>query len=150
MHIDYYLYLFKISWPALSGLFLVCIFIGIKCLSILRKALAEKNYFSKFLAAAKSLFLVLIVFIYSLMFMDYNQDWLNDPAVSKGVIESLTAEAEQYTLILRSGEEILTLSIDAAAFHKLHKNDLVEVTYLHQKKQVVQCSVLTRQADNFI
>ncbi|WP_368294001.1 hypothetical protein [Dehalobacter sp. TBBPA1] len=112
--------------------------------------MAEKNYFRKFLAAAKSLFLVLIVFIYSLMFMDYNRDWLNDPAVSKGVIESLTAEAEQYTLILRSGEEILTLSIDAAAFHKLHKNDLVEVTYLHQKKQVVQCSVLTRQADNFI
>jgi len=150
VHIDYYLYLFKISWPALSGLFLVCIFLGAKCLSIFREALAEKNHFSKFLAATRSLFLVLIVFIYSLMFMDYNQDWLNNAAVSKGVIESLSAEAEQYTLSLRSGEEILTLSIDAAAFHKLHKKDLVEVTYLRQKKQVVKCSVLTRQADGFI
>ncbi|WP_243103609.1 MULTISPECIES: hypothetical protein [unclassified Dehalobacter] len=112
--------------------------------------MAEKNHFSKFLAATRSLFLVLIVFIYSLMFMDYNQDWLNNAAVSKGVIESLSAEAEQYTLSLRSGEEILTLSIDAAAFHKLHKKDLVEVTYLRQKKQVVKCSVLTRQADGFI
>lgn len=152
--LQYYLYLLKITWPALSGLFLICIFLGMRVVSSLKKSLSDplnvrvkKNIFFQGL---KILFTVAIVMIYFNMFTLSFGDWLQKPVTKQGEIKSIITESafgqEEYRLILLSEEKIITLKIDKSISKRLYEHEIVEIIYLPINKEVVSCKILTRQA----
>jgi len=149
---DYYIYLLKISWPALLGLTAVFLFLGARCyLAVVGYISSPKTGSSPKTSAGilALLFRValtfIVFFIYSLMFIQSYADWGYRPSQFKGIITELKNEPEggRYTLTLKNEQETLTVSIDGTAYNKLYQDDLVEVAYLPVKKEVFRCTVLT-------
>lgn len=149
---NYYLYLINISWPALGWLFLILILFGGRCFQLIKKMCSDKNNSICITSALRVVLLIVVVAVYTNMFIQSNSDWFHKPMVSRGVIVSIEKDADRsaYELGLIIGEEKVTVTIDPTAARQLQTNDLVEITYLPQKKETVQCTLLTRQAQNGI
>ncbi|UWG98351.1 hypothetical protein LPY66_05980 [Dehalobacter sp. DCM] len=116
------------------------------------RVFSEKSYLTRFMQVLKILFLVMIIIVYAHMFVLNYSDWFHKPSVARGVIESIKTDNDfkGYTLVVITGEERLTVKVDPATAAQLQKHDLIEVTYLSQKRDAVKCTVLTRQAQNSI
>ena len=99
-------------------------------------------------------FTLVVLSIYTTMFVRSYGDWFYQPSVSRGVVQSVaknqTAILEDYLLTLKSGEESITVSIDKSLYKNLITDDLIEIAYLPSKKEVFRCTILTRQAENVI
>lgn len=148
---EYYLYLLKISWPALSALIVVYFFLGIRVINKIRSnnlRSSPKNF------ALVALSLAALV-IYTHMFGQNFGDWFQKPSLRQGTVVDLQEKGEPWTankyyLLLESEGRVLTLNIDQATFKKLRKHDLLQVNFLPLKKEVFRCQVLTRQAEDHI
>lgn len=153
-HIEYYEYLIKISWPALCGLLVIYLFLGLRLLQAIKR-LAEKADLRKQLAVMiRLIFTFIVLSIYTEMFSQGYGDWLDQPSVNRGVVESLGktqgGSQEDYFLTLKDGEESITVRIDRGVYGQLNKDDLVEIDYLPRKKEVFKCTILSQQAKNVI
>jgi hypothetical protein len=155
-HLDYYRYLFKISWPALGGLFVIYSLLGIRFIQAVKKNVSGKRTIlqDKLLILLRLFFTLIVLSIYTTMFVQSYGDWFYRPSVSRGVVQSIvkkqSATQEDYLLTLRSGEESITVSIGKGLHNHLLKDDLIEIAYLPRKKEVFRCTILTRQAENVI
>jgi hypothetical protein len=151
-HLDYYKYLFKISWPALVGLFIIYSLLGIRLIQAVKKNVSGKQL--KMPVLIRFFFTLVVLSIYTTMFVRSYGDWFYQPSVSRGVVQSVaknqTAILEDYLLTLKSGEESITVSIDKSLYKNLITDDLIEIAYLPSKKEVFRCTILTRQAENVI
>ncbi|NLM20160.1 MAG: hypothetical protein GX207_00215 [Peptococcaceae bacterium] len=145
----YYLYLFKISWPALSLFLAVYIFL------ILRLILAARNYYRRktnrrpFSLALRLVLTIGVLIIYTQLFTMHYGDWFCRPSFGQGLVTNLQQEtgdgSAQYYVIIQNGEELLRLSIDHNTYQKLQPNDFVQLSYLPLKKEVFYVRVLTPQ-----
>ncbi len=153
-HIDYYEYLLKISWPALSGLFVICAFLCIRVYRSVRRNLTKNGFHNPILVISRLILTLVIVLIYFNMFFAGYGDWFSKPVVSRGIVQSIQEERgtakQPYKLTLQNGEELITLYVDKNVEERLKKEDMIEVAYLPGKKEVFRCIVLTRQAENDI
>lgn len=148
---EYYLYLIKISWPAVIGLFLVFVCLGLRLYLIW----TERSNKQSGLMVIRFIVIIVALLIYQDMFTRTHGDWFNSPGISRGIISSLDIQTKQgeysdYIVIINSGEEKLSYKIDHRTYNQLHLGDLVEFEYLPQKKDVFRCTILTRQAQNYI
>lgn len=147
--IDYYSYLFKVSWPALSGLFLISLFLaGRVYLTVNTEARWDVFRIIKFVL--RSILTVMVLVIYVIMFFKNYGDWLYQPVTCQGIVESLQPKTSgsktEYLLTLQTGEESLTVIVDKQIEKNIKPQDLIEVSYLPQKKEAFHCKILTRQA----
>ncbi|HHV64779.1 MAG TPA: hypothetical protein GXX46_06895 [Peptococcaceae bacterium] len=149
MYLDYYQYLLRISWPALCGLFLIYLFLGTRAFKLIKINYADKKpTFSRRLLVSLRLALTIIVLaIYTQMFVLSYGDWMEKPALAKGQVDSLEVRTggrrDDYYLNVRCGEEKLTVRIDSGTYLKLKSGDQVEIVYLPRRKEVFWCIVLT-------
>lgn len=156
MQIDYFEYLITISWPALCGLFLIYLFLGLRLIQAIKRTNAEKPTLGKRASILFRLILTISVLaIYTQMFVQSYGDWLEQPSINRGIVESIQlqpsmVQQEDYLLTLRSGEETITVRVDQNLYANLKENDLIEIQILPRKKEVFRCTVLTRQAENVI
>jgi hypothetical protein len=146
---DYYLYLLKISWPALSGLFAVYLFLGLRLLMAAKK---QQNFHScknRILFGLRVTVTIAVLMIYTRMFAGNYGDWFSQPSFCRGIVAGLLEEMEtgqdKYFVTVEDGEELLKLKIDHYTFSRLYEDDFVQLAYLPVKKEVFYCSVLTRQ-----
>lgn len=152
-NIDYYLYLIKISWPAVIGLFIVFVYLGLR----LYLTYAERSYKRSGLLVIRFIIIIAVLGIYQDMFNRTYGDWFNSPETARGIVCYLdigTKHSESnypdYIVTIISGEEKFSYKIDYGTYSQLQINDLVELEYLPQKKDVFRCTILTRQAQNYI
>lgn len=147
--IDYYRYLFKVSWPALSGLFLICLFLAGRFYLTVRTE-AHRDVFRITKLAFRSILTGMVLVIYFAMFFKNYGDWLYKPLTCQGIVQSVQSRTSgtktEYLLTLQSGEENLTVIVDKQIEKNIKPHDLIEVSYLPQKKEAFHCKVLTRQA----
>jgi len=155
-NIDYYNYLFAISWPALGGLFLIYLFFLVRFYQVFRLYL-KKNVKSKRIKLLGRFFLtVIILLIYTNMFIISYGDWLKPPLQAKGTVTALELKQgpepvdQRYLLTLNSGEEKLTVSVDSTIYNSLLQGDQVIIKYLPERKEVYSCTVLNRPPMNSI
>jgi hypothetical protein len=153
LQLDYYVYLLKLSWPALSGLFVISSILVIRLVQSIKR-IAEIRDAVKILKAVLRLMLTLpILIIYFHMFLMNYSDWMNQPAVITGVVESIDKESysanEQSALTIRSGEERIVLFVDLSTGDSLKMGNEVEAAYLPDRKELFRCTV-TQQAESVI
>lgn len=145
---DYYLYLIKISWPALIGLFIIFIFLSLRFFCYLqhyRAGKLEKNQYRHWLLGLRFIISITVLVIYQDMFVKNYPDWLSLPSVSYGVVYSLEVTnelADQYYIIsINNGEESLSFKVDQNIFNEFKVNDAVKIEYLTVKKDVFRCTL---------
>jgi hypothetical protein len=146
MDAGYYLYLLRISWPALSGLFVITIFLVRRSYRSWQRARRERTI-SSTIKLTLRIFLTAVVFaIYTNMFINFYGDWLQRPLTSKGIVESIQKDpnSPNYVLTLRNGEEKVAILVDRTIKQNIQEKDLVEIAYLSQKNQAYRCTLLTR------
>lgn len=153
---DYYEYLIKISWPALCGLFIIYLFLGVR----LFKSIDSTNGNNKPILIkrlrylSRTILTVAVLAIYSWMFGQAYGDWFERPAITRGIVSSVEiaedSEPDECILTIKTGEEVVAVRIYKNVSNSIIKNDLIEIAYLPNKKEVFRCTVLTRQADNDI
>lgn len=153
--ISYYEYLFKISWPALIGLFLIFFFLVLRLFQTFKYYRTRGFTFLNMSILLGRLVLTLaVVSIYTQLFLYYYGDWIQKPSVSRGIVASIEKSNEQsnrqYIMTLISGEESLTVKVDSGIYRYLKKEDMIEIEYLPIKKEVFRCTRLTQQVDNVI
>lgn len=147
-HIDYYEYLIKVSWPALCGLLVIYLFLGLRFFQAIKRTTPEKHDLRKRLSVISRLVVTVIVLsVYTEMFVQGYGDWLDQPSMSRGVVESLDKNEgvkEDFFLTLKDGEESIKVSITKLVHDQLSQDDLVEIEYLPRKKEVFRCIILTQ------
>ncbi|MGI6450310.1 MAG: hypothetical protein ACOX3R_08470 [Desulfitobacteriia bacterium] len=149
IYLDYYEYLLKISWPALSGLFLIYLFLGIRLLRAIKAHVTtpEHLFGQQIVLFLRSVLIIVVLAIYTHFFVLNYGDWLEKPALSRGQIESLELRPgywrDDYFLTLICGEEKLNVRIDHHTFLALKAEDQIEIAYLPRKKAVFWCLLLT-------
>lgn len=148
--IDYYEYLLKISWPALTGLFVIYAFLGLRAFRAVQKAARKRTIPLDWLTvSARVVITVIVCTIYTFMFTVSYGDWFKPPAVSRGVVESVAARqgasGMDYFMTAVCGEELITVQVDSVLYETLRKEDLIEFAYLPLKKEVFRCTILTQQ-----
>ncbi len=145
-HTDYYKYLLFTSWPAVSGLFVICLYFGFKLIRQIKKCLVPSA--KSFAAAGKSLLItVLVVGSYSVMFTHHYPDWFLKPAVVTGIVEAVN---DDQMMAIRSGGELYSVKASRHMVTRIKVDDEVEVVYLPTKLNAVKCKLLTQQAGKLI
>lgn len=145
---DYYFYLLKISWPALIGLFVIYMFIGLRFLHNLRDDRVgnsgNRRYWFLSLRIAIS---IMVIGIYHDMFTKSYPDWLEQPGISYGVVYSLdtyhNSKSYDYIISIRDGDNNRTFKVNRMIFEELQVEDQIRIEYLPIKKDVVRCTILT-------
>jgi len=156
-HVDYYLYLLKVSWPALSGLFIIFFFLVKRLFVLVTKKTQKKDFKTIAGITGRTILTLSVLMIYANMFIESHGDWLNKPMIFTGTVEFIQREQEtkanrhpQWILGISNGEEQISVEIDEHLQEHLDKEDCIEVAYLPLKKEVYRCKVLTRQAEKRI
>ncbi len=148
--LDYYIFLLKISWPAVSGLFAVYFFLGIRLYLAFRKYNTGKSSSQRFTVGSRLTLTLVVLIIYTQMFAGSFADWFHYPSEYRGIVVDLPVNGQssssEYFVTLQNGKDILTVDIDNKTFKRLHKDDYVQISYLPIKKEVFRCIVLTQQA----
>lgn len=148
--LDYYKYLFALSWPGIAGLLAVSLFIIFRLVYSYRKIRVHHSFWERVIFGCRCVLGVAVLAIYLNMFFFYHQDWLYRPKSCMGRIHSLNISAGSYVIELICGEEKQKFIINRSIFERLNKGDVVQVKYLPNKKEVYICKVLTEQSINSI
>ncbi len=91
--IDYYEYLLIISWPALSGLFIIYAFLGFRAVQAVRRVVREKAGFYHWSAVSlRAVVTIAVCAIYTYMFTLGYGDWFHFPVQNKGIVESVSVK----------------------------------------------------------
>lgn len=145
---DYYLYLAKISWPALIGLFVIYMFIGLRFFYNLRNYRVgnlERNRY--WFLSLRIVISIMVIGIYQDMFNKSYPDWLEQPGITYGVVYSLdtyhNSRSYDYIISIRDGDNSHTFKVDKILFKELQLDDQIRIEYLPIKKDVVRCTILT-------
>lgn|GEM_PF-1543348 len=145
----YYLYLLKMSWPAVSGLLAVYIFLVLRLIFAWRAFRQGKTLRGSFFFSWRLVLTVAVLAIYTHLFAINYGDWFCRPSFGQGLVKDLKQEIQegldQYFLILQNGEELLELGIDQNTYKQLQPDDFVQLSYLPLKKDVVYLKVLTKK-----
>lgn len=145
---DYYLYLVKISWPALIGLFVICMFFILRFLHNLhhyKVGSSEKNRY--WLLSLRIVISLMVLAIYQDMFTKSYPDWFEEPGISYGVVYSLdtyhNSRSYDYIISVRDGNNNIAFKVNQMIFEELQLEDQIRIEYLPIKKDVVRCTILT-------
>ncbi len=145
---DYYLYLVKISWPALIGLFVIYMFIGLRFLYNLRAYRLGNSQNNRYwYLSLRIVISIIVIGIYHNMFIKSYPDWLEQPSISYGVVYSLdtyhNSRSYDYIISIRNGDNSQTFKVNQMIYEELQLNDQIRIEYLPVKKDVVRCTILT-------
>ena len=147
---DYYLYLVKASWPALIGLFVIFVFLGFRLLQTVKDAKAQGSSNRRpWLLSIRVVISVLVLILYQDMFFKNYPDWVEKPGRSQGVVNILSYSQDnpgEYIVGIKDGERNLSFIVDKDTFDKLNVDDYIRIEFLPVKKNVISCTILTRQA----
>jgi|GEM_PF-823669 len=147
----YYQYLWKLTWMEtlsiiLIGVFILCRFIW----KVNNKAHTGLKRWDKILLILKGLGWVLIYSVYLIIFHTHEPDWFSKPVQVQAEIQGksiLTDSHYPYSIEVEweSGKE--TLYTDAYTYNQLETGQVVNVTFLPHRLQVVTCEILPLKAE---
>lgn len=153
-HKDYYLFLLKLSWPALIGLFVIFIFLSIRFLQTIRDLQIHSGGKRRsWLLGFRLVISIIVLLIYQDMFLKNYPDWAEQPGISQGMVYALNHPGDsisEYIVEIKEGGHSLFFIVDENTYKMLNLNDYVKIEYLPFKKDVIKFTILTRQAANDI
>ncbi|HVJ50141.1 hypothetical protein [Desulfitobacterium sp.] len=143
--LDYYIYLWKITWLDVLAVSSITIFIIARLLWKVGNDLKRYKRWGRLLIIPRVGFWLGILGAYLLMFNLANPDWFDQPGVIQGEIQgkSLTnSSANPYSIQVKRGTEPLTLWVDYQTYKTLNIEDQVKIKALPNHLIVYQCEVL--------
>ena len=145
---DYYIYLVKISWPALIGLFVIYLFIGLRFIHHIRNYRADNSARKKhWLLGIRLIVSLMVLAIYQDMLVKNYPDWLEQPNITNGVVYSLDVIHHpwgyDYIIGVKDGVNSQSFSVNKVIYDRLELDDYIKIEYLPVKKDVFRCTILT-------
>ncbi|MEA4900869.1 hypothetical protein [Desulfitobacterium sp.] len=143
--LDYYSYLFKITWPEFVLTSLVIIFILARLVAKVIQDLKRYKKWGRLLLIFKIGFWMGIIAAYLLMFGQANPDWFAHPKEIQGELigKSLTHSQENpYSLQIQEETHSLSLFVDYRTYKTLEVGDQISLKALPNRMEVYQCEVL--------
>lgn len=139
----YYSYLWRTTWPTMSGLFFLWFFIlGRLIWKIVKTCRHERDAWGFFLLGWKVFLWGGVLAIYTVMLLPDLRDWFYQPAFFQGEIQEKNDIQNRYTITVRNSSRLNTLSLDDLTYKGLQAGDKVKVMFLSQKLELVQCEIL--------
>ncbi|WP_425806996.1 hypothetical protein ACHOLT_07675 [Desulfitobacterium sp. Sab5] len=143
--LDYYIYLWKITWPEVLGLIFLIPFVLARLIWKVGKDLKRYRKWGRLLIIPKTGFWLGILSCYLLMFYFAIPDWFISPKEIQGEIQGkfLTdSQVKPYSIQVKAGSDPITLSVDYRTYKTLNLGDEVKIKELPNRLEVYQCEVL--------
>jgi len=150
--VEYYRYLFQISWPAGSLLVILYVFVLYRLFQKIKHVRKyEWDGWGIFVLCHKIIFWIFILMTYLLMFFRIYPDWLAQPAVYKGEVQDIdydVAQGRYYMHLLPEAESgSVKLWVDERTFYEVELGSQVVVKSLYFRQEVYSCEVLPDAED---
>lgn len=143
--LDYYIYLWKTTWPEVLGLICLIPFIIARLIWKVVKDLERYRRWGRLLIIPKAGFWLGILSSYLLMFYFANPDWFIPPKEVQGEIQGkylTNSQGNPYSIQIKTGMDSLTLSVDYRTYKALNLGDKVKIKDLPNRLEVYQCEIL--------
>jgi hypothetical protein len=141
---DYYRYLWSTTWPNLIVLFLIWGFVLSRLVwKFVRTWRYEHDGLGFFLLTWKILVWVLVLGIYTELFLFSQPDWFFQPGYFQGSVLSKTYDSRlrSYLLEVHSSKEQEQFFIDQNVYNQVKIKDEVKLMYLPERREVVRCEL---------
>ncbi|MGI6119357.1 MAG: hypothetical protein ACOYIB_02115 [Desulfosporosinus sp.] len=143
--VDYYIYLWRTTWPYLSMLVLIWGFILSR---LVWKLVGTWRYahdaWGFLVFAGKVLIWIWVLGIYTKLLLFSQPDWLSQPGFTQGFVQGKTYDSDTGTYVLDvvSGSVQNQFYVDHNVYEQLNIEDQVKLTFLPVRREVVRCELV--------
>lgn len=143
--VEYYRYLWSTTWPNLSVLFLIWVFVlyrlGWKSLRTFKHSFGGWNVLQM---AWKLLIWAGILIFYTRLLLLSQPDWLAQPGYFQGSVQmtSYNETSKSYVLEVQTGSDNQQFFVDRNIFEQLKLNQQVKLMFLPIRREVVRCELI--------
>ncbi|AHF08653.1 hypothetical protein [Desulfitobacterium metallireducens] len=143
--LNYYRYLWKISWPEVIMTSIISVFLLVRLIEKVRHDLKQYKKWGRLFIILRVGFWSVILGAYLLMFSLDNPDWFEHPKEIQGELQGKSLSNSQdnpYSLQVQEGTQTLSLWVDYRTYKTVNLGDQVKIKVLPNCLEVYQCEVL--------
>lgn len=143
--VEYYRYLWSTTWPSLSVLLLIWVFVlsrlAWKSLKIFQHSFGGWDIVRM---AWRLLIWSAILVLYTRLLLLSQPDWFAQPGYFQGLVQmtSYNESSKNYVLEVQDGSEKKQFYVDKNVFEQLKLNQQVKLMFLPIRREVVRCELI--------